>query len=66
MGIAFGSYGWAPAGPNEVQAALEAAKLELPLEPLTRQWADDEEALQAVRDAVIDLVEDQGDVREVA
>ena len=66
VGIAFGSYGWAPAGPNEVQAALEAAKLELPLEPLTRQWADDEEALQAVRDAVIDLVEDQGDVREVA
>ena len=37
VGLAFGSYGWAPVGPNEVAAQLEAAKVAQPVEPVTRQ-----------------------------
>lgn len=56
VGIAFGSYGWAPAGPNDVAAALEAAGFALPLPTLTRQWREDAEDLAAIRAAVCGLV----------
>ena len=56
VGIAFGSYGWAPAGPNDVAAALEAAGFEMPLPTLARQWREDTEGLAALRSAVCGLV----------
>ena len=56
VGIPFGSYGWAPLGPNEVYQALESCKFMLPEAPLTHQWVEDEEGLNALHDAVIDYV----------
>jgi flavorubredoxin len=50
-GFAFGSYGWAPAGPQEAQATLEAMKFEILREPLTAQWRPDEAALAECRAA---------------
>ncbi len=61
VGIAFGSYGWAPAGPDEVAAALEAAGFEMPLPTLARQWREDAEGLAEVHDAVVSLVRANGD-----
>lgn len=66
IGIAFGSYGWAPAGPNDVAAQLEAAKFAMPIEPITCQWGDDGHALEAMHDAIVDVVTDEGDLREIA
>ena len=57
VGLAFGSYGWAPAGPNEVAAQLEAAKVAQPVEPVTRQWGDDGTAQAAMAEAVAALVQ---------
>ena len=56
VGIAFGSFGWAPAGPNDVAVALEAAGFEMPLPTLARQWREDTEGLAALRSAVCGLV----------
>lgn len=56
VGIPFGSYGWAPMGPNEVYQALESCKFTLPEAPLTHQWVEDEEGLNALHDAIIDYV----------
>ena len=52
----FGSYGWAPMGPNEVYQALESCKFTLPEAPLTHQWVEDEEGLNALHDAIVDYV----------
>ena len=57
MGLAFGSYGWAPVGPNEVAAQLEAAKVAQPVEPVTRQWGDDGTAQVAMAEAVAALAQ---------
>ena len=57
VGLAFGSYGWAPAGPNEVAAQLEAAKVAQPVEPVTRQWGDDGTAQVAMAEAVAALAQ---------
>ena len=56
VGIAFGSYGWAPAGPNDVAAALEAAGFALPLGTLTCQWREDAEGLAEIRATVCGLI----------
>ncbi len=58
-GIAFGSYGWAPAGPNDVATSLESAGFNLPLEPFRRQWTEDAAGLEAIHDAVVALVRDE-------
>lgn len=51
VGLAFGSYGWAPAGPKEVHETLEAMGVEMSGEPLTAQWRPHEEALARCREA---------------
>ena len=56
VGIPFGSYGWAPMGPNDVYQALESCKFILPEAPLTHQWVEDEEGLNALHDAIVDYV----------
>ena len=50
-GFAFGSYGWAPSGPNAVNEYLEAMKFDILREPLTAQWKPDEDALAQCREA---------------
>ncbi|MGC9319615.1 MAG: FprA family A-type flavoprotein [Armatimonadota bacterium] len=50
-GFAFGSYGWSPSGPREVQEHLEAMDVELLREPLTAQWRPDGDALGQCREA---------------
>lgn len=57
VGLAFGSYGWAPAGPKHVAEALEAAGYRLPLEPWCRQWKEDKAGLAELHDAVLALVD---------
>ena len=39
-------------GPNEVYQALESCKFTLPEAPLTHQWVEDEEGLNALHDAI--------------
>ena len=56
VGIPFGSYGWAPMGPNEVYQALESCTFTLPEAPLTPHGVEDEEGLNALHDAVVDYV----------
>ena len=52
IGIPFGSYGWAPMGPNDVAGALEAAGYELSFGTYSHQWTADEAYLDELRDAI--------------
>jgi flavorubredoxin len=54
--IAFGSYGWAPLGPNNVQKELEAAGFKLPEKAYAENWIPDEAHVQAIRDKVASLL----------
>ena len=45
IGLAFGSYGWAPLGPKQVYAELENAKFQLPVPVVAQQWIPSEENL---------------------
>lgn len=61
IGIPFGSYGWAPAGPNQVAAALEDAGYRLPCGTLTCKWVPGEDELSALADAVNAGLDGEGD-----
>lgn len=50
-GFAFGSYGWGKGGAEAVQDYLEKMKFRILREPLKCQYAPDEQALKACRDA---------------
>ena len=52
VGLAFGSYGWAPMGPKNVAAELEAAGFRMPVDTLAVNWIPGDEQLDAARDAV--------------
>ena len=56
VGLAFGSYGWAPMGPKNVAAELEAAGFQMPVDTLAVNWIPGEEQLGAARDAVAGLM----------
>ena len=56
VGIPFGSYGWAPLGPKNVAAELEADGFELPLGTLARNWTADQAYLDEVRDKVTSII----------
>ena len=56
VGFAFGSYGWAPLGPNNVQKELEAAGFKLPEKAYAENWIPDEAHVQAIRDKVASLL----------
>ena len=56
-GIAFGSYGWAPNGPNDVNAYLEQMDFELLRGPLTCKWRPTAEVLDECRQAGAMLAE---------
>ena len=46
--LAFGSYGWAPAGPKAVAAELEAAGYEQPFGIIAHNWVPNEADLDAI------------------
>ena len=50
-GFAFGSYGWAPAGPREVETYLREMKFDILREPLTAQYRPTPEVLAECRAA---------------
>lgn len=56
IGIAFGSYGWAPLGPKDVAAELKDAGFELPEPTILRNWIPDEAFLADVRERVRALI----------
>lgn len=64
IGIPFGSYGWAPMGPNQVAKTLEEAGYSLPFGTITCQWVPGEEALAEVASAIeqgLSAQNDEGD-----
>ena len=58
IGIAFGSYGWAPLGPKQVEQAMQDAKFEMPVPVITQQWIPGEEKLTEIQDTVKKIIED--------
>lgn len=58
IGLAFGSYGWAPLGPKQVYEELEKAKFNLPVPVITQQWIPSEENLAELQSTVKKIIED--------
>ena len=56
VGLAFGSYGWAPAGPKSIGTVLEECAFQLPHETIAYSWIPGQETLDEVRDAVATMV----------
>lgn len=57
IGLAFGSYGWAPLGPKQVYAELENAKFQLPVPVVAQQWVPSEENLAELQGTVRRMIE---------
>ena len=49
VGLAFGSYGWAPLGPNNVGKVLEECGFQLPEKTIIRNWVPDQAFLDEVQ-----------------
>ena len=58
IGLAFGSYGWAPLGPKQVYEEMEKAKFNLPVPVITQQWIPSEEDLAELQATVKQVIED--------
>ena len=52
IGLAFGSYGWAPVGPRNVSLALKDMGIQQPVSPITVNWIPDDEVLNGIRNNV--------------
>jgi flavorubredoxin len=59
IGIAFGSYGWAPVGPKNIHAELTSVGFKMPLPPLARNWLPDQAYFDDVRKQIRELVRAQ-------
>lgn len=57
IGLAFGSYGWAPLGPKQVYAELENAEFQLPVPVVAQQWVPSEENLAELQGTVRKMIE---------
>ena len=57
IGIAFGSYGWAPLGPKQVEAQMKEIGFEMPLPVITQQWIPSKEKLADIQDQVRKVIE---------
>ncbi len=57
IGIAFGSYGWAPLGPKQVYAEMENAKFNMAAPVIAQQWIPSEENLSALQETVVKAIE---------
>ena len=58
IGIAFGSYGWAPMGPKQVEEQMKAIGFEMPVPVITNQWIPGEEKLAEIQQTVCKIIED--------
>ena len=58
IGIAFGSYGWAPLGPKQVYAEMENMKFNMACPVIAQQWIPSEEQLSELQATVAKIVED--------
>lgn len=56
LGLAFGSYGWAPLGPKQVAEQLAATGFQMPIDTLAYNWIPDDAYLADVREKVRALV----------
>lgn len=52
IGLAFGSYGWAPLGPKQVEQAMQDLKFEMPVPVITQQWIPSPENLAQLQETV--------------
>ena len=57
VGLAFGSYGWAPVGPKNVGKELEAAGFQLPVDTVTCNWIPSQEYLDNLQATVREMIE---------
>ena len=58
IGIAFGSYGWAPLGPKQVYAEMENMKFSMACPVIAQQWIPSAENLAELQAQVAQIVED--------
>lgn len=58
VGLAFGSYGWAPIGPKNVGKVLEECGFQLPVDTLTQNWIPSQETLDGIQATVRKMIED--------
>ena len=58
IGIPFGSYGWAPAGPKNVAAELEATGFDMPLGTLACNFIPSDEYLDDLREKVMGVIDE--------
>ena len=57
VGLAFGSYGWAPIGPKNVGKQLEEAGFAQPVDTLAQNWIPSQEALDGIQATVRSMIE---------
>jgi flavorubredoxin len=60
IGLAFGSYGWAAKGPNDVQKRLQDCGFTLPLDTLTHNWTPDDAYLSSLQSEVVEKLIEAG------
>ena len=58
IGIAFGSYGWSPLGPKQVEEQMKNIGFEMPLPVITQQWIPSKERLSEIQAQVVKVIED--------
>ena len=58
IGIAFGSYGWAPLGPKQVYTEMENMKFNMACPVVAQQWIPSEENLTALQETVAKVIAD--------
>lgn len=57
VGLAFGSYGWAPLGPKNVGKVLEECGFQLPVDTLIQNWIPSQETLDGIQETVRTMIE---------
>lgn len=61
VGLAFGSYGWAPKGPKDVHKVLEEIGFQQPQETIISNWIPSEDFLNDTKEVVTKMVEETKD-----
>ncbi|HIR91654.1 MAG TPA: FprA family A-type flavoprotein [Candidatus Limicola stercorigallinarum] len=58
IGLAFGSYGWAPLGPKQVYEEMEKIKFNMASPVIAQQWIPSAEKLSELQETVVKIIED--------
>lgn len=56
IGIPFGSYGWAPAGPKNVESEMASVGFQLPVGCLSCQWIPSDEDIAKIKEQVASAI----------